>query len=559
LSIRAGAVIGLALIVLACGGTVTPGSSVGATGASGPAPTVDAARRDTLVAGGLPLEDATFLAATTYEVTGVDDRTARVVEQLASGDTIEFTVNVAPAQSGAAGDATFTSMTTDTEISVFMRHVVDVTTLPDDVRQALTAAAPREIAAIGWTPLLLAGESLIEVTINWILKKADSTIRDAGIEAVLKNIVPGQAGSLLKLIKAAFSVEKGIKITAELDALLTALDELEACAKEPTNPLTQQLYQSDPNAKQRLLDQIDEARSEIIANTVVNQLGVLNGFVAGYMPPNLKWMGYIMGPALAWSKETLDKINNDRLGEIQRAVPKCDCAVGLSSGGTGGGGSTGGGSTGGGEGGTSGGGTSGGGSGETCQFPYTWAGTVDYEIRGSSGFVFTLHATDVRWEWDPAVTGSMSSYKLVSARVRWTYDFVSNDGCLVEYHGSGTESGVPDEAASGGGEGGGPFLPAENANLTIRWIDIDPSKILPEYWGSAIVQLHSKIHFSDCNGMAGDHDPWALLHNVSDWFQLPQDPVSIIKEKRMSGTWTQSFAAIDLTWTWDFAPGFTPN
>ena len=534
--------VAVAMLVAACGGSVpSTGQPNASSVPGGPAPSVDANARDTLVAQGLPLEDATFLAATTYAVSSVDGKTEHVVEHLASGDTIEFTVKVAASSSDGPRAVTATSTTTDTETDVYLTYSVEADNLPSDVRDALTAAAARQVVAAGEPPLALTADiSFFEVTIDWALKKVESTLRDKGIKAVLSSLTPGNAGPIMGLIKAGFTIEKSAKIGAEVDELLAKLAELEDCAKDPTNPLTIKQYQQDPGAKQRVLDQIEAARFELVANTIVMELGVLNGFLAGMGPT---WLGYVIGPGTAWSKATLEQLNKDRLAEIERAVPKCDCPY-LSSGGATTGGTSGGGTSGG----TSGGGTSGG----VCKFPFTWNGTASYEITRNGVVVFSVHATQVTWKLRDDNPSSISEYDLVSATIAWTYDQVEE---CVEWHGSGHESGVPDEERDfGSGEGGAGGDVDEVASLTIQWIQTVPSRPAQNYGAGAATRLHDKIHYTGCNGEASDHDPDMMDPSLTSWLIIPSDPVQVIVDERLHGTWTLAGFS-SKTWTWDFTVG----
>jgi uncharacterized membrane protein YgcG len=501
---------------------------------------------------GLPEEEATLLAATKVDVTTPDARSARVVQHLASGDTVEFTVAIEESND-APGIRSMASTSTGTQIDVHLEYVVSANGMPEDVLRQLSAVArPRQVAWAGG-PLLTGAASAFNVVVDWSLKKVESTLRDKSIQAVLEAAVPGQAGTLMKLIKAGFTVEKGVKIGAELDALLDKLDALADCAANPTNPLTQQEYARDPSAKQRLLDQIGEARREVIANYVVQQLGVLNGFAAGFGP---KWLGYAIGPGTAWSAATLKELSNERLGEIERAVPKCDCATGGSSGGGTSGGGTGGGSTGGG---TSGGGSSGAG-GDVCEFPFILMGEVTHTIIHDGEIVFTSHATQVKWQFNAAKSQpSNSLYDLVAATVEWRYDDDDQiQGCTggagtIATHGGGTENGVPDEAPNPGGELG-PGDPDENAFLSITWASYDPNAAVPSYWGQATTRLHDKVTQTRCGGSPSELDPdWMYPGGLPIWFQLPSNPFPVMVDGKLEGKSSSVVASVTHEYEWSFA------
>lgn len=331
------AAIALAVIVGGCGGgagplasaAVVPPGSAGSSAATPPSASTSggtAALIAELSAAGLGADDLAFLAATTFEASTTEPGTATVVEHLASGDTTTFTVSIAPATSGSPGLVSATSSTAVDRIEVHLEYLVGADGMPDDVRQSLEA-----IALVGGLmanrnagPNLTAEVSVYQVTVDWGISKVNSTLRDTSIKAFLEKVAPGKAGALMRLVKAGFTAEKGAALGDKLDAQLAELQALEECARNPTNPLTIKQYKEEPGARDRVIEQINEARNELIANTVVMQLGVLNSFAAGFGP---KWLGYAIGPGTAWSKTTLEELNRQRIDEIKRAVPKCECPL----------------------------------------------------------------------------------------------------------------------------------------------------------------------------------------------------------------------------------------
>jgi hypothetical protein len=391
-------------VLAACGSG--PGTGPVASAAStpaGPAPTANAALFADLTAAGLPADDAMFLASTSVEVTSSGPGKATIVEHLLSGDTTEITVTITAATSGTPGLVTSSSTTTADRIEVHLEYLVSAEGISDEVRKSLegVAAASRLIAAAGDSaPIVTAEVSIYNVVVSWVTSKASSTLRDMSIAALLETVAPGKVGILMKLIKAGFTVDKGLLLGEALDGQLAELEQLLECALHPTNPLTIKLYAQDPAAKDRIVKQIQDARNELVANTIVMQLGVLNSFAAGFGP---KWLGYAIGPGTAWSKATLEDLNRQLLAEVRKAVTKCECVGGMSSGNGGTSGGSGGAAGGeGGEGTTSGGsnsGGSGGGSGasagKTCVFPFKIVGEVTHTIALNGALVFTSHATGV--------------------------------------------------------------------------------------------------------------------------------------------------------------------
>lgn len=319
----------VAVTLGACGGGTGPTAILTTTppaSASASALTPDAALLASLAGLGLAADDLAFLASTTFDVTSTTPGTANVVEHFVSGDMASFTVSIAPSTGGSAGLVSATSSTVGDRIEIHLEYLLGTAGMSEEVRQSLEgiASTGRLTADLRPVPLLTAEVSVFGVTVDWAISKAKNTARDDAIKAILEKAAPGKGGMLMRLVKAGFTAEKGAAMGDKLDAQLAELDKLTECAKNPTNPLTVKQYEQEPGARDRILDQIQEARNELIANTIVMQLGVLNGYVAGFGP---KWLGYAIGPGTAWSKETLEALNEQRLDEIRKAVTKCDCAL----------------------------------------------------------------------------------------------------------------------------------------------------------------------------------------------------------------------------------------
>jgi len=547
----------LALLAGACGGGGVPSTS--ASGAAGPGtsgtgfggPEIQAQ----LVAAGMSPGDAAFLAATTTEVAVTGATSAKVTEHLASTDTVTFDVHIQAATGDGELGPSVQTTATPGGFEVHLSYLVLAEDLPDDVRQLFESAAGagRPVAALAAGPMT-AANSAFQVFVDWAIQKGVDTMRDDAIKAIVEKLAPEDASIIVKLIKAGWTIQKGVSLGAELDAQLAELDALENCAKNPTNPLTQQLYKDDPSARDRALADIAAARSELIANTLVSQLGELNKFVAGFGP---KWLGYAIGPGTAWAKDTLKNINKELVEQLKRSIPKCTCGAGAASGGSGGssGGSSSGGSTGGSTSGSSG-GTSGG--SQSCEFPFTYTGKVDHIVEQEGKIVFQASAADVKWQFDPDQSEPAESvYKLVAGTVTWHYDLQQPaEGCGVDtWKGGGTELLVPDEAPNLSIEGG-PGDITEMAQLAISWISGDDPLNNPvhDYTMTGIARLHDKIVLTYCGGPSQNVDP-DFTNHLPHWIEVwgPSSPI-VGQDNWLKGTATEDVGLVKETWTWEFIP-----
>ncbi len=103
--------------------------------------------------------------------------------------------------------------------------------------------------------------------------------------------------------------------------IMKQLEDLRQCAENPTNPLTQQEYAQDPTAKQKVLDQIDSAETDIKSNTAVQFLNMLNAKATALTKSTL--VGFIVGKVSSWVNPELAKLNQERLQEMEQLVTKC--------------------------------------------------------------------------------------------------------------------------------------------------------------------------------------------------------------------------------------------
>jgi hypothetical protein len=268
--------------------------------------------------------DAAFLSYTSLKYETKARNSFRGVETLPTGDEFAFVVTVSQVEAAAPGLVGATSETTVDTIRGRLEYVISTESVPDDVRQELEALAylGRLIAAAEWRPLWgpVAEVNFLRVTVDWAMDKVTGEARNAAMTRIIDRIGPGSGKGVMSVLKNLEDIKSGLDLGDELEGLLRELDALEECAKNPTNPLTRQAHQANPAERQRVLDEIAAARVDVIANTVVMQVSVLNKVIARYGP---KWLGYAIGPGSAWAKKTLQELNRERIDEVSRGIPKC--------------------------------------------------------------------------------------------------------------------------------------------------------------------------------------------------------------------------------------------
>ena len=95
------------------------------------------------------------------------------------------------------------------------------------------------------------------------------------------------------------------------------LDAMENCAKNPTNPLTQKAYQEDPGYRDRVLSNIQDARSEVQQMTAVRFLNQEANVATGLVDAPI---GQLTGKVSDWNEDVLKDLSNQQVQDIGKSV-----------------------------------------------------------------------------------------------------------------------------------------------------------------------------------------------------------------------------------------------
>jgi hypothetical protein len=98
---------------------------------------------------------------------------------------------------------------------------------------------------------------------------------------------------------------------------MSRLDALENCARNPTNPVTQNAFKQDPQYQQRTIEAIEQARSEVTQASALRFLNqetsVASGLVEGPF-------GAVTGSVSDWNDSTLRDIANRQLADTGKLI-----------------------------------------------------------------------------------------------------------------------------------------------------------------------------------------------------------------------------------------------
>ncbi len=267
-----------------------------------------------LVAQGFDEASAIFVALTTVDVRASGSGHAQITEWFPTGNNAVIDVTVTPTESGdPSAPMKMTSDDTNGDFAFTLEYFVSNDAIPADV-QAAHFGASRPVRS---------DSSGVQVVVKALIKK----LATDGVSEFLKYLdskdVPsdGEFAGALKLMKALVTA---IATSVNFKALMSQIDELEDCAKNPTNELTKKAYKENPAELDRLLEQIESTRSEIRENTAVaffaQMLSTGSGITALKAVP---WVGYVVSAGTAWSKDTLDKVNQGLVEDLKKSIVPC--------------------------------------------------------------------------------------------------------------------------------------------------------------------------------------------------------------------------------------------
>ncbi len=319
-------------LMLASAGVVVAGAPAGASAprATGDDVHYDDALRAALVAEGVDEAAALFLAMTSVDAREIDDRHARIVEEFPGGTRAVIDVRITPVSAAdAAAPPELTTQSSSRRFAFSFEYVVPLDGIPGDVRSAMRVVAPGPVvttapASVVWaraTSAPAAGDtSGVQVAVKAVATKYVSNQASDYVKQL--DGKTGGRGDLLKLLKAKAAVEEAAALGDEFDAMNKRIDELEDCAKNPTNPLTKKAYREDPKALDRILDQVESTRQAIKDNTTVGFIAMMNKTASGVIK-NAPWLGYVVSAGTAWSKDALNQVNQELLDQLEKAVVPC--------------------------------------------------------------------------------------------------------------------------------------------------------------------------------------------------------------------------------------------
>jgi len=304
---------------------------------------------DQVVALGLDEATAAFMARTLSTVDVMDAHTFVVHHAFPNGATGDETYHLVQGSEMNPGDPpTIVYEVVGDELRYQLRYALDPTDLPEDLRAQVLEGLPvlaegaasttiPAVRLLGLAPLtpmraVFAADapSTVEVVVDGVISQGQETVIDSWAEKAEK-----KGWTKTKNSWEAFKSGKKVWEAVEANDLITsALDRLKAlrkCAEEPTAPLTQKQYQDDPSEQQKVLDDLTEVENDIRASAAVMFTSMLTDTGSSLIKA-APWLGFIVGPANNYIKETNLGLIEKRVRAAEQLVVPCQHSVRMAGG-----------------------------------------------------------------------------------------------------------------------------------------------------------------------------------------------------------------------------------
>ena len=149
----------------------------------------------------------------------------------------------------------------------------------------------------------------------------------AVFETIIKNLAKEGINKIADFsnLFAALDAATGAYKLSQSESYFGELDQLRNCAENPTNPLTKKMYQENPSEKAKVVDQINEAESQVKQLTAARILNLAAKTGSKFTGANLA--GKLFFDSVAkWSDETLKEVAEGWIDDAKKGVVQCEKA-----------------------------------------------------------------------------------------------------------------------------------------------------------------------------------------------------------------------------------------
>jgi hypothetical protein len=277
--------------------------------------------------GNLNLAGATFLALTTFEVASAKDNDYQFKVAFPTKTQADITLRMIPNQK-------YTPTAEERALSVPAYQVgLDHSLKGDSYRVILRYFLPQKAlttaSKVGTRTALSPKVAFAsDSPESGIMVELTAAIVEGGkqiLGALEQGVVEGLLGikdqnPFGTTLDSGLSVVEALNMSIEYQEMVAQLDELQAEAENPTNPLTQKAYAEDPSVKQMILDEIADARAQIKMDCLVDYLNTEVSVAIGLL--SMARLSIAVAPITAWNSKTIKQVMRERISNVRKMITR---------------------------------------------------------------------------------------------------------------------------------------------------------------------------------------------------------------------------------------------
>ncbi len=282
-----------------------------------------------LVGQGIPMGIANYLTQAKAQVLGQTSTSAHFVlsftNDLTSDETITLTPNQqytpTPAELPQGGQRRVYNIKFSVQnegpakARISLQYFVPYGVVPADLQRKLQSTTARwfDLVPSAWAQegggssmgMNVASDTTVEVTKEVLKQTAE--------HGKLSQEFPTPLSRLVDILNA-------FKKEQEHVAWLDELAELQDCAENPTNPLTQKAFDQDPKYRDQVVNGVNQARADVTAMTGMRFLNLATSVATDLVEGPL---GAITSPISSFNDESLKELAENRVKEAGKGIVPC--------------------------------------------------------------------------------------------------------------------------------------------------------------------------------------------------------------------------------------------
>lgn len=203
---------------------------------------------------------------------------------------------------------------------ITLQYFVPYSNVPLDLKQRIHAQSAAsgthffDLVPRAWAQEGGGGNMGMNVATDTAMESLKEFLKQKAEHKSLAKQFPVPLSRLMDILKA-------FKLEQEQRAWMEELDELEDCARNPTNPLTQKAYNDDPSYGDQVANGVTQGRADVTAMTGMRFVNLATAVATDLAEGPV---GAATTPISSYNDEALKDLAENRVSETKKGVTDCD-------------------------------------------------------------------------------------------------------------------------------------------------------------------------------------------------------------------------------------------